>query len=74
MGRVYGRSACEAIVAGHRDTVKRGGRAGPFHRFAGLRGGMSRGAQGAPGVLQSVSIIRRIEKTRTNSVAHAGQR
>ena len=30
--------------------------------------------QGSPGVLQSVSIIRRIEKTRTNSVAHVGQR
>jgi hypothetical protein len=31
-------------------------------------------AHGVPGVLQSVSIMRRIEKTRTNSVAHVGQR
>ena len=35
---------------------------------------MAPGAQGSPGVLQSVSIIRRISRTRTNSVAHVGQR
>jgi hypothetical protein len=42
--------------------------------LAALAQSAPRVAQGASGVLQSVSIIRRIAKTRTKSVEHVGQR
>jgi hypothetical protein len=65
------------------DTVRRLDRIRNAERRSNAAGGAAAGAprameaapaQGLPGALHSVSIIRRIERRRTKSVEHLGQR